>query len=105
MQRASFLFRNKDGKIPGTLLQFSYVELENATNKFSEFNLIGMGGSSYVYCGHLKDGGTVAVKRMKAQEGPNAESDFLTEVLAHSAFYVRAFYFLVTISGKCNIAR
>ncbi|WOG87593.1 hypothetical protein DCAR_0206823 [Daucus carota subsp. sativus] len=80
MQRASFLFRSKDGKIPGTLLQFSYAELENATNKFSESNLIGMGGSSYVYCGHLKDGGTVAIKRMKAQEGPNAESDFLTEI-------------------------
>ncbi|KAK1362519.1 hypothetical protein POM88_046993 [Heracleum sosnowskyi] len=80
MQRASFLFRGKDGMIPGTLLQFSYSELENATNKFSESNLIGMGGSNYVYCGHLKDGGTVAIKRMKAQEGPDAESDFLTEI-------------------------
>lgn len=81
--------------IPGTLLQFSYAELENATNKFSESNLIGMGGSSYVYCGHLKDGGTAAIKRMKAQEGPNAESDFLTEVLAQSAFNIRSFLFLV----------
>ncbi|KAK1374565.1 hypothetical protein POM88_030758 [Heracleum sosnowskyi] len=80
MQRASFLFRSKDGMIPGTLLQFSYSELENATNKFYEFNFIGMGGSIYVYCGHLKDGGTVVIKRMKAQEGPNAESDFLTEI-------------------------
>lgn len=40
-----------------------------------------MGGSSQVYCGHLKDGGIIAVKRMKSLGGPDAESDFLTEVI------------------------
>ncbi|KAK1391271.1 hypothetical protein POM88_010327 [Heracleum sosnowskyi] len=99
MQRASFLFRSKDGMIPGTLLQFSYSELENATNKFSESNLIGMGGSNYVYCGHLKDGGTVAIKRMKAQEGPNAESDFLTEIELISRLH---HCHVVPLSGFCS---
>lgn len=37
--------------------------------KFSHDNLIGFRGCSYVYRGHLKDGRTVAVKRLKASKG------------------------------------
>ncbi|KAL4283148.1 hypothetical protein GQ457_16G011580 [Hibiscus cannabinus] len=48
-QRASFLCWNKTGTVLGTIGQFAYSELENATNKFSNSNLIGLGGSSYVY--------------------------------------------------------
>lgn len=74
------LFRSNTETIHGTILQFSYPELEDATNKFSDSNLIGVGGSSHVYRGHLKDGKTVAVKRLKTQGGPDSEAIFLKEV-------------------------
>ncbi|KAF9675195.1 hypothetical protein SADUNF_Sadunf09G0006900 [Salix dunnii] len=77
---ASFLCGSKTEIIHGTLLLFTYSELEHATNKFSHSNLIGLGGSSYVYHGQLKDGRTVAVKQLKAQGGPDADFLFLTEV-------------------------
>jgi hypothetical protein len=54
--------------------------LEHATDKFSHSNLIGLGGSSYVYRGQLKDGTTVAVKRLKAQGGTDADLLFSREV-------------------------
>ncbi|GMI96987.1 hypothetical protein like AT2G28250 [Hibiscus trionum] len=80
-QRPSFLCWNKTGTVLGTICQFAYSELENATNKFSDSNLIGLGGSSYVYRGQLKDGRIVAVKRLKIQGGsPDADSIFSTEV-------------------------
>ena len=77
---SSCLLGSKTGTIHGVIIQFSYSELQNATEKFSNSNLIGVGGSSYVYCGKLKDGRTVAIKRLKNQKGPDAESVFLTEV-------------------------
>ncbi|EXB38677.1 Receptor-like serine/threonine-protein kinase NCRK [Morus notabilis] len=40
----------------------------------------GVGGSSYVYRGKLKNGKTVAIKRLKTQKGPDAVSVFLTEI-------------------------
>lgn len=64
----------------GTIIEFSYYELESVTNKFSDSNLIGVGGSSHVYRGYLRDGRVVAVKRIKTQGGPDAESVFMTEV-------------------------
>ncbi|XP_042475609.1 receptor-like serine/threonine-protein kinase NCRK isoform X1 [Macadamia integrifolia] len=71
---------NKRGTVPGTIIEFTYSELEQATNKFSSVNLIGLGGSSHVYCGQLKDGTTVAVKRLKTHGGPDADSVLLTEI-------------------------
>jgi hypothetical protein len=79
-RKASFLCRSKTEIIQGNLILFTYSELEHATNKFSHSNLIGLGGSSYVYHGQLKDGRTVAVKRLKAQGGPDADFLFSTEV-------------------------
>ncbi|XP_061957697.1 receptor-like serine/threonine-protein kinase NCRK isoform X1 [Populus nigra] len=79
-RKASFLCRSKTEIIHGNLILFTYSELEHATNKFSHSNLIGLGGSSYVYRGQLKDGRTVAVKRLKAQGGPDADFLFSTEV-------------------------
>ncbi|KAM1149103.1 hypothetical protein ACFX13_030381 [Malus domestica] len=76
----SCVFRSKPRATPGAIIQFSYVELESATNKFSDSNLIGLGGSSYVYRGQLKDGEIVAVKRLKALKGPDMDSVFLTEI-------------------------
>ncbi|GLU11838.1 hypothetical protein SLE2022_285580 [Rubroshorea leprosula] len=78
--KASFLYRGKAETIHGTIMRFSYSELDYATNKFSNSNLIGFGGSSYVYRGQLKDGSTVAVKRLKTHGGPEADSIFSTEV-------------------------
>lgn len=48
---------------PG-LRRFTFPQLENATNKFSPENQIGIGGSSIVYKGQLPDGREVAVKRV-----------------------------------------
>ncbi|XP_057953476.1 receptor-like serine/threonine-protein kinase NCRK isoform X2 [Malania oleifera] len=78
--KASFLFRKNTRTIGETVITFSLSELENATNRFSNLNLIGLGGSSYVYRGQLKDGRTVAVKRLKAKEGSEADSVFLREI-------------------------
>ncbi|XP_062082120.1 receptor-like serine/threonine-protein kinase NCRK isoform X2 [Humulus lupulus] len=79
-QMSSCLSGNETGKIYGVIIQFSYSELQNATENFANSNLIGVGGSSYVYRGKLKDGRTVAVKRLKNQKGPDADSVFLTEI-------------------------
>ncbi|KAK4849766.1 hypothetical protein QYF36_000618 [Acer negundo] len=73
-------FRSKPWTIQGTLIQFSHTELEYATDKFSNSNLVGQGGSSFVYRGQLRDGRIVAVKRLKTQGGPDADSVFSTEV-------------------------
>ncbi|XP_059659480.1 receptor-like serine/threonine-protein kinase NCRK isoform X2 [Cornus florida] len=74
------LFRGKTRTLRGTIIQFSYSDLEIATNKFSNSNMIGVGSSSHLYCGHLKDNRTVAVKRLKTQGGPDSEAVFLTEI-------------------------
>ncbi|XP_034901121.1 receptor-like serine/threonine-protein kinase NCRK isoform X1 [Populus alba] len=79
-RKASFLCRSKTEIIHGTLICFAYSELEHATDKFSHSNLIGLGGSSYVYRGQLKDGTTVAVKRLTAQGGTDADLLFSREV-------------------------
>ncbi|XP_044469795.1 receptor-like serine/threonine-protein kinase NCRK isoform X2 [Mangifera indica] len=78
-QNTSFC-RNKTWTIHKTIIQFSYSELLYATDKFSDSNLIGHGGSSHVYRGQLKGGRIVAVKRFKTQGGPDADSVFSTEI-------------------------
>ncbi|XP_051134124.1 receptor-like serine/threonine-protein kinase NCRK [Andrographis paniculata] len=78
--KTNFLFRDGKRTIHGTLIQFSYLELESATSRFSDTNIIGVGGSSHVYCGNLRDGRVVAIKRMRTQSGPDAEHVFLTEI-------------------------
>ena len=77
---ASLLFDRRIGIVHGTVIHFQYSELEHATNKFSDANLIGVGGSSHVYRGHLEDGRIVAVKRLKTSEGLDSDSEFLKEV-------------------------
>lgn len=78
--KASSLFRKQKRTVQGTITSFSYAELETATNKFSDSNLIGVGVSSHVYYGQLRDGKLVAVKRLKSHGGPDAELTFLTEI-------------------------
>ncbi|XP_010253728.1 PREDICTED: receptor-like serine/threonine-protein kinase NCRK [Nelumbo nucifera] len=80
IQRTSFVFNSKRRAMPGAIVHFTYSELEYTTNKFSRSNLIGVGGSSCVYHGQLKDGRTVAVKRLKTQGGPDVDTEFLTEI-------------------------
>ncbi|KAL3618188.1 hypothetical protein CASFOL_038509 [Castilleja foliolosa] len=77
--KTPLLFRSRRGAIQGIIIQFSYSELESVTNRFSENNLIGVGGSSHVYRGNLRDGRIVAIKRMKTQSDPDAEHIFLYE--------------------------
>ncbi|XP_044506185.1 receptor-like serine/threonine-protein kinase NCRK isoform X2 [Mangifera indica] len=76
----TYFCRNKPWTIHGTIIRFTYSELLYATDKFSYSNLLGHGGSSYVYRGQLEDGRIVAVKRFKTQGGPDADSIFSTEV-------------------------
>ncbi|KAM0000903.1 putative protein kinase RLK-Pelle-RLCK-XVI family [Helianthus debilis subsp. tardiflorus] len=80
INKTSFFFRKQPRTVQGTITNFSYFELETATDKFSDSNLIGVGVSSHVYYGELRDGRLVAVKRLKAQGGPDAEVTFLTEI-------------------------
>ncbi|XP_065880285.1 inactive protein kinase SELMODRAFT_444075-like [Euphorbia lathyris] len=59
--------------------QFSYKELEEATEGFSDMNFLAQGGFGHVYRGVLKDGQVVAVKLLKSG-GSEADADFCREV-------------------------
>ncbi|KNA12014.1 hypothetical protein SOVF_129650 [Spinacia oleracea] len=58
---------------------FTYKELETATNKFNEANVIGHGGYGVVYRGVLSDG-TVAAIKMVHRDGKQGERAFRMEV-------------------------
>lgn len=58
---------------------FSYKELEEATDGFSEANVIGHGGFGVVYRGVLRDGTEAAIK-MLHREGRQGERSFRVEV-------------------------
>ncbi|CAN6479415.1 unnamed protein product [Victoria cruziana] len=98
-----YLFAVKKDRIPGSIVQFPYVELDHATNKFSNSNLIGIGESCNVYHGRLKDGRDVAVKRLnlKVQKGSQADIEFLTEV----EMIARLNHFnIVPLLGYCSVS-
>ncbi|XP_021283750.1 inactive protein kinase SELMODRAFT_444075-like isoform X2 [Herrania umbratica] len=59
--------------------RFSYEELEEATDGFSELNFLAEGGFGVVYRGVLRDGQVVAVKLLKFV-GCQADTDFCREV-------------------------
>ncbi|XP_068500440.1 receptor-like serine/threonine-protein kinase NCRK isoform X2 [Phaseolus vulgaris] len=98
-QKSSLLFGSQRQTFYGNIIQFSFAELENATEKFSTSNLTGLGGSSYVYRGRLKDGSNVAVKRLKDQTGPEADYEFLTEIELLSRLH---HCHLVPLVGYCS---
>ncbi|XP_024979481.1 probable receptor-like serine/threonine-protein kinase At4g34500 isoform X2 [Cynara cardunculus var. scolymus] len=60
---------------------FNLSELEIATNRFAEENVIGEGGYGIVYRGALPDGSAVAVKNLLDNRG-QAEKEFKVEVEA-----------------------
>ena len=66
----------------GQIKRLSWRELQNATNKFSEQNVLGMGGFGKVYKGVLPgpDSVKIAVKRLFDVESRKGELAFLTEV-------------------------
>ncbi|GLU04370.1 hypothetical protein SLE2022_215200 [Rubroshorea leprosula] len=59
--------------------QFSYEELVEATDGFSDINFLAEGGFGVVYRGVLRDGQVVAVKLLKFC-GSQADADFCREV-------------------------
>ncbi|EES06127.2 hypothetical protein BDA96_04G008700 [Sorghum bicolor] len=70
----------ESGTFPGVIIRFSYAELEQATGKFSDEHLIGVGGSSKVYRGQLGDGKVVAVKKLRPLGGADEDFEFLSEI-------------------------
>ncbi|KAI8004248.1 LRR receptor kinase BAK1 [Camellia lanceoleosa] len=64
----------------GSLKGFRQVELQVATDGFSNKNILGRGGFGKVYKGRLADGTLVAVKRLKEERTPGGELQFQTEV-------------------------
>ncbi|KAL1214267.1 Receptor-like serine/threonine-protein kinase NCRK [Cardamine amara subsp. amara] len=97
-QNASLFCVSKPETIYGSILQFSYTELEQATNKFSSNSVIGHGGSSCVYRGQLKDGKTAAIKRLNAPKGNDTDILFSTEVELLSRLH---HYHVVPLIGYC----
>ncbi|TQD97740.1 hypothetical protein C1H46_016606 [Malus baccata] len=59
--------------------RFSYKELEDAADAFSDINFLAGGGFGVVHRGVLRDGQVVAVKQLKFG-GSQADADFCTEV-------------------------
>ncbi|KAF9612664.1 hypothetical protein IFM89_003139 [Coptis chinensis] len=68
-----------DSNTPLKLQKFSYKELRSATNVFNEANSIGKGGSGTVFRGILRDGKSVAVKKLDASS-LQAEREFQNEL-------------------------
>lgn len=62
IHRLLLIFGSERGMFPGAIIQFSFVEFEQATETFSKSNIIGLGASSNVYRGQPNDGRVVAIK-------------------------------------------
>ncbi|KAI4344374.1 hypothetical protein L6164_011608 [Bauhinia variegata] len=72
---------SKNQKQQPLLKCFSYLEISTATRDFSQDNLVGKGGYSEVYRGDLRNGQSIAVKRLaKDNNDPNKEKEFLMEL-------------------------
>lgn len=59
---------------------FTAEELESATNKYHESQIIGQGGSGTVYKGTLPDGRVVAIKKAKIVDESQIEQ-FINEIV------------------------
>lgn len=81
--------------------QFSYKELEEATDRFSDMNFLAECGFSVVHRGVLRDGQAVAVKRLKFG-GSISDADFCREVRVLSCAQHRN---IVLLIGFCIEAK
>ncbi|KAJ8750945.1 hypothetical protein K2173_016126 [Erythroxylum novogranatense] len=82
----------------GNLRNFTFRELQVATDNFSSKNILGAGGFGNVYKGKLGDGTMVAVKRLKDVAGNAGESQFRTELEMISLAVHRN---LLRLTGYC----
>lgn len=76
---------------------FTYKEVEIATNRFSETNVIGNGGYGVVYKGVLSDGTLAAIKLLQ-REGKQGERAFRLEVSNMTSFIAFFVVFFVALS-------
>ncbi|CAN7053560.1 hypothetical protein IGI04_028452 [Brassica rapa subsp. trilocularis] len=93
----TYFSQSESGGLGNSKALFSYQELVNATNGFSEENLLGEGGFGCVYKGVLPDGRVVAVKQLKVGGG-QGDREFKAEVETLSRIHHRH---LVSIVGHC----
>ncbi|KAL0641751.1 hypothetical protein Bca4012_102639 [Brassica carinata] len=76
---------------------FTYEDLAQATDNFSNVNLIGQGGFGYVHKGVLPDGTEVAIKQLKAGSR-QGEREFRAEIEIINRVHHRH---LVSLLGYC----
>ncbi|XP_047316090.1 protein kinase STUNTED-like [Impatiens glandulifera] len=79
---------------------FSYEELCSATSNFMPVSIIGKGGSSEVYKGHLPDGREIAVKVLKSSE--DAFKQFVSEIEIISSLHHKNVISLLGFSVDAN---
>ncbi|KAK7383086.1 hypothetical protein VNO78_28754 [Psophocarpus tetragonolobus] len=82
--------------------RFSYKEIEEATEMFSDVNFLAEGGFGVVHKGILKDGQVVAVKQLKFG-GSQADIDFCREVRVLSCAQHRNVVLLIGFCIECNL--
>ncbi|GKV02976.1 hypothetical protein SLEP1_g15347 [Rubroshorea leprosula] len=88
-------------KVPiktGSVKDFSFEELEEATSGFSITTQVGQGGYGEVYKGVLADGTVVAIKRAR-QGSLQSQAEFITEIELLSRLHHRN---LVSLVGYCD---
>lgn len=82
--------------------RFSYKELEEATDMFSDVNFLAEGGFGVVHKGILRDGQVVAVKQLKFG-GSQADLDFCREVRLLSCAQHRNVVLLIGFCTEGNL--
>eukprot|EP01018_Ginkgo_biloba_P011259 Gb_18936 [translate_table: standard] len=80
-------------------VNFDYKILRDATRNFDASNKLGEGGFGQVYKGTIKNGKTVAVKKLSLGQSPRVIAEFLSEVKLISNVHHRN---LVRLLGCCN---
>ncbi|XP_051121543.1 cysteine-rich receptor-like protein kinase 10 [Andrographis paniculata] len=78
-------------------LQYDFITIRDATNDFSEDNILGQGGFGTVYKGVLADGQEIAVKRLSRGSG-QGDVEFKNEVVLMARLQHRN---LVRLLGFC----